>query len=201
MSISLAPLQVSPAHESHQQSQKRRVFHSIFPPPISASIPTPIATPISSFPDSSPSAVRSSPAFPSQPFASQQNVNDVIAHNRAWHLATSFLSFPNEEFVIDEEEPFSPSAARGGRGKYVMRMQLRLTREVKDAMVYLVKSAELGIGVGEGNKESLVEWYVCEVRRHFLGYVKPALEKIEVGDSLVLLSHITKRHNIHASPG
>jgi len=117
-------------------------------------------------------------------------VNDAVAHNRAWHLATSFLSFPNEEFVIDEEEPFSPSAVRGGRGKYVMRMQLGLTREVKDAMVYLLKSAELGISAGDGNGESLVEWYICEVRRHFLGYVKPALVEIEVGISLALLIFI-----------
>jgi hypothetical protein len=76
--------------------------------------------------------------------------------SRAWHLATSFLSFPDEEFADQLEEwiEFKGSPSR----------------DVIEAIRYLVSSND---DVNVDGKRNLMDWYTCEVRRHFLQWVAP----------------------------
>lgn len=50
-------------------------------------------------------------------------------------------------------------------------------KDAIEAIRYLVLSNEDGNIDG---RENLMEWYVCEVRRHFLGWVKPSCNIPEV---------------------
>lgn len=51
-------------------------------------------------------------------------------------------------------------------------------RDVVEAVRYLVLNNDDGSVEG---RENLMEWYVCEVRRHFLGWVRPRCQIPEVG--------------------
>lgn len=166
---------MSPYHlppEPARQIKKRRVFHNVFPPAASASLPTPLATPTGSFASSpvSQSTQTGSPFFRGQPF---QGDDAFVNHSRAWHTATTFLSFPDAPFDVHEED----SAVLGlqKEGVFIRRKADLYNRETKESIVYLM-SADTTLMPGE----NLVEWYTCEVRRHFLEYIKPILDDAEV---------------------
>ncbi|KAK6361337.1 hypothetical protein TWF730_005071 [Orbilia blumenaviensis] len=159
--------------EPHRQVKKRRIFHGIFPPAASASLPTPIATPAGSFNENIPIA----PAVQASPFAQGQAFSSpggeaFVTHSRAWHLATTFLSFPDSPFDVSEEE----STALGVRkdGVYLRKKADLFGPDIREAIAYLMTS---GINAEPG--ENLVEWYTCEVRRHFLEHIRPILEEVE----------------------
>lgn len=72
---------------------------------------------------------------------------------------TSYLSFKDAPFPDTVEEWLEGFHSEPGK-------------EVLEAMRYLVSATD---DAREGTRESLLEWYVCEVRRHFLGWVKPGI--------------------------
>ncbi|KAF8247639.1 hypothetical protein K440DRAFT_297019 [Wilcoxina mikolae CBS 423.85] len=163
---------------------RRRIFESVFPPNVSASVPTPVASPTASFvhqllppapthgyntrhhphPSSSPSSDVGAVSLLPSP------ATVLARESRAWHLATSFLSFPNNALPATVREWIE---ARGTP-----------SRDAIEAIRYLVLSNEDG-NIVDG-RENLMEWYVCEVRRHFLGWVKPSCHIPEVSTIAIL---------------
>lgn len=100
----------------------------------------------------------------------------LARESRAWHLATSFLSFPNSAFPATAREWIQDRYGGGGgggsgRGPGPGAGPGANSRDAIEAIRYLVLSNEDG-NIVDG-RENLMEWYVCEVRRHFLGWVKP----------------------------
>ncbi|KAL7272955.1 hypothetical protein RUND412_004214 [Rhizina undulata] len=88
---------------------------------------------------------------------------------RAWALATAFLRFGHDEF---------PSSF----GEWVHGLKVA-GKDVREALQHLV-SIDGGAGdTGEQGRESLSEWYVCEVRRHFLEVVVKGIEIPETYDN------------------
>ncbi|KAF3936828.1 hypothetical protein ABW19_dt0204513 [Dactylella cylindrospora] len=159
--------------EPHRQAKKRRIFGGIFPPAASASLPTPLATPVGSFSGNTPAsqATQTSPFFQGQPFSSPGG-DAFVTHSRAWHLATTFLSFPDHQFDVSEEESTVFGVQKDG--VYLRRKADMCGSDTREAIAYLMTS--------EANTipgENLTEWYTCEVRRHFLEYVRPILDEAE----------------------
>ncbi|KAJ6261048.1 hypothetical protein Dda_3713 [Drechslerella dactyloides] len=160
--------------EPHRQVKKRRIFYGIFPPAASASLPTPLATPIGSFNENTPLLPPSAQAspFPHGQGFSNSDGEAFVTHSRAWHLATSFLSFPDSPFDVSEEDSNDLGVARDG--VYLRRKADLCRPETREAISYLMTS-----GANAVPGENLVEWYTCEVRRHFLEYIRPMLDEAE----------------------
>ena len=104
----------------------------------------------------------------------------LARESRAWHLATSFLSFPNSAFPATVREWIQDRCGGGGGGGGGGGSSGRVAgagagaannKDAVEAIRYLMLSNEDG-NIVDG-RENLMEWYVCEVRRHFLGWVKP----------------------------
>lgn len=144
----------------------RRIFESVFPPSASATLPTPLASPSPALAHQPPSTT------PSHGYNTRHHPNLITPppvslvpspaalfakESRAWHLATSYLSFQNAQFPGSIEE-------------WLESFHLEPAKDVLEAMRYLISTTD---DSGEGTRESLLEWYICEVRRHFLGWVKP----------------------------
>ncbi|KAI5776700.1 hypothetical protein EDC01DRAFT_791957 [Geopyxis carbonaria] len=183
---------------------RRRIFDSVFPPNISASLPTPLSTPTASFAEPPPPRTPShgyntrhhptpTPASPASTTAALTAALDpaasvtllpnpaaVLAREaRAWHLATSYLSFASTPF------PATPREWLLGKP--------RAAPEVVEAIRYLLVNSEDGNVDG---RENLVEWYVCEVRRHFLECVKPTTripKDYGSGDAFEILEDVLGR--------
>ncbi|KAF3921882.1 hypothetical protein ABW20_dc0100053 [Dactylellina cionopaga] len=162
--------------EPHRQVKKRRIFHGIFPPAASASLPTPVATPVGSFNENTPlnpPSVQASPFLPGQAFSNSGD-EAFVTHSRAWHLATTFLSFPDSPFDVSEEESTVLGVQRDG--VYLRRKADLYRTDTREAIAYLMTS-----GANAIPGENLVEWYTCEVRRHFLEFMRPILDEAERG--------------------
>ncbi|KAK6355144.1 hypothetical protein TWF696_004265 [Orbilia brochopaga] len=160
--------------EPHRQVKKRRIFHGIFPPAASASLPTPVVTPVGSFNENTPLYPPSAQASPfphGQAFSNAEG-EAFVTHSRAWHLATSFLSFPDSPFDVSEEESTVLGVQKDGI--YLRRKADLCRSETREAIAYLMTS-----GANAVPGENLVEWYTCEVRRHFLEYIRPMLDEAE----------------------
>lgn len=133
------------------------VFSSVFPVlSLSHTTPTPVATPDLGF--TTPGTAFGSPYIPRQAELHDNTQHRVVKRTIAWSCATRFLS-------LDKVVPAVPRI-------------LHRTREVEDALVYLLA----GDGrVDEGSRngeEELVEWYTNECRLHFANNVRPGLEEL-----------------------
>ena len=151
---------------------RKRIFESVFPPPTFSTLPTPVATPTSSFsvpPPLTPSHgynTRHHPtaAIPPSPVsvALLSSPATVFAReSRAWHLATTYLSLP----------AIFPDTFEEWRGL----IHTEPSKDELEAIRYLVANSG-EITTSEGGKDSLLEWYTCEVRRHFLCHVRPWID-------------------------
>lgn len=145
----------------------RQIFQSVFPPSASTILPTLPATTGSSFAIQAPQTPTPSHGYNTRhhpnlvspsPVSLLPSPAAVFAkESRAWHLATSYLSFKNAPFPDSVEiwfESFHSEPAK----------------DVLEAMRYLISTTD---DAREGTRDNLLEWYTCEVRRHFLGWVKP----------------------------
>lgn len=163
--------------ELTRSEARQRLFHSVFPPNSAASLPTPLATPNTSFAEPTPPTPthgyntrhhrqNSSPGNVPSPVTLLPSPAAVLARgSRAWHLATTFLSFPNASF---------PQLFIQWR-----QSQRRPGQEELEAIRYLLLDNEDGNVDG---RENLLEWYTCEVRRHFLDFVQPGCQIAHVSD-------------------
>ncbi|KAI9837422.1 MAG: hypothetical protein M1837_002967 [Sclerophora amabilis] len=149
------------------QQSRRRIFSSVFPSsPLASELPTPVATP-------DPSFLAPGQAFgvipgdhgPSATHPSLNIASERTKWNRAWHTVTSFLILPRE--VIDAALDSSQI-----RKRWLKRASL----EVSTCLEVLVSPfAAVNTASDGDSKDSIVEWYLNEVRRHYLAFVRPNL--------------------------
>lgn len=158
---------------------RKRVFDSVFSTTALKDIaPTPVATPALAY------------TAPGQPFGSVKNPGDasrvpvtgnensvrfeestpeVVIWDRAWHVATTFLSLPNRGFEI---------LATADDVTTLLQSHVAVSQETSDALSYLLSSSSRERSIQHHSQElDLIEWYGYEMRRHFLtnfrsGFVK-----------------------------
>ncbi|KAL1970140.1 hypothetical protein VTN77DRAFT_6545 [Rasamsonia byssochlamydoides] len=162
---------------------RKRVFDSVFAPTSLKDIaPTPVATPVSTSTASAQQFGITPPGTTASIFQGQQysrpsttdNENDVkigesspeqITWDRAWHTATTFLSIPDRGFEVLT----TPGESDGAQSATPLDPSSLPSREISDALVYLLAPSSRGRRLRAGLKEhDLVEWYGNEMRRHFL---------------------------------
>ncbi|KAI4172780.1 MAG: hypothetical protein LQ343_003372 [Gyalolechia ehrenbergii] len=175
----------------------RRIFEAVFPPPSEASQPTPKATP-----------VLGSAGFEGFSEASfiidwntQDNATEQIQWERAWHIATTFLSLPSEGLP--------PTDSDDDLARLDGKWQKPCTREIKAAIKYLVSPESQGASIRRHQQEhSLLHWYFEEAGlRHFVQYVRPQiLKRLEKGNFAQAISSLVTYlerayaiylHNLH----
>ena len=158
---------------------RKRVFDSVFPTSkLEDLAPTPAATPIFSASE------------PGQPFgghfdkardvseasAAAESIPEQVVWDRHWHTATSFLTFPDKALIADEDV------------KDLKNFRTRLSKpkqDVSEALAYLASQrSKDSRDLSPGPEHNLNAWYVNEVRRHFLGFIRPALMQVSVCCSL-----------------
>lgn len=133
------------------------IFSSVFPVlSLSHTTPTPVATPDLGF--SVPGASFGSPYIPRQVELHDNTQHRAVKRTIAWSCATRFLS-------LDKVVPAVPRI-------------LHRTREVEDALVYLLAGEGRVEDGGKHDEEGLVEWYTNECRLHFANNMRPGLEEL-----------------------
>ncbi|KAF1362508.1 hypothetical protein EJ07DRAFT_163742 [Lizonia empirigonia] len=164
------------------------IFSSVFPVlSLSHTTPTPIATPDLGF--AAPGASFGSPYIPRQAELHDNTQHRTVKRTIAWSCATRFLS-------LDKVVPA------------VTRI-LHRTREVEDALVYLLAGEGRVEDGGRPGEEGLVEWYTNECRLHFANNVRPGLEElwkeeVKIGQSWDVLSEsqsvLEQVQNVYMEP-
>ena len=133
------------------------VFSSVFPVlSLSHTTPTPIATPDLGV--IAPSTSFGSPYIPRQAELHDNSQHRAVKRTIAWSCATRFLS-------LDKAVPAVPRI-------------LHRTREVEDALIYLLAGEGRVEDGARSGEEGLVEWYTNECRLHFANHVRPGLERL-----------------------
>jgi len=151
-------------------------FSSVFPVlSLSHTIPTPVATPDLGIP--TPGASFGSPYIPRQVELHDNTAHRGVKRTIAWSCATRFLS-------LDKVVPAVPRI-------------LHRTREVEDALVYLLIGDGRVAEDPKNGEEGLVEWYTNECMLHFANNVQPGLEElwgyeVKIGRSWDLLEESQK---------
>ncbi|KKZ68092.1 hypothetical protein EMCG_06304 [[Emmonsia] crescens] len=147
---------------------RKRVVDSVFPPaPLSSIAPTPVSSPVRSFTRAEES-LRSGQTQQNTPGPSEpENVPEQVTWDRAWHTATAFLSIPNESFRNngngdnDETRDEETLLRRWAKGPP--------PQVVSDSLFYVGADSSPGKALRQGSREAnLKEWYLSEMRRHFL---------------------------------
>ncbi|KAL8943846.1 MAG: hypothetical protein Q9216_000839 [Gyalolechia sp. 2 TL-2023] len=152
-----------------------RVFDAVFPPPSEASQPTPKATPVlgsGGFEGFSEAALHID-------WNTQDNATEHIQWERAWHIATTFLSLPSEALPPTASDDDDDADRPDGKWRK------HCTQEVKAAIKYLVSPDSQGASIRRHRQEhSLLHWYFEEAGlRHFVQYVRPQiLKRVEKGN-------------------
>lgn len=147
------------------------VFSSVFPVlSLSHTTPTPVATPDLGV--ATPGASFGSPYIPRQTELHDNTTHRGVKRTIAWSCATRFLS-------LDKVVPAVPRI-------------LHRTREVEDALAYLLAGDGRVLEEARNGEEGLVEWYTNECRLHFANNVQPELEElwrddVKIGRSWELL--------------
>lgn len=163
---------------------QRRVFDSVFPPASLKDIaPTPTATPLLGH--TSPGQAFGF-GFGLQPQTSSGHEHasltashghgssgvedgddgspEQVVWNRAWHAATSSLSFPDHGFQALMETDLTEN------GMYERWSPSNLgSREARAAFMYLLSPSSQGRHLRrDSGEDDLLKWYDLEIRRHFL---------------------------------
>ncbi|KAF3005098.1 hypothetical protein E8E13_009958 [Curvularia kusanoi] len=164
------------------------VFSSVFPVlSLSHTIPTPVATPDLGV--VAPGASFGSPYIPRQTELHDNSTHRGVKRTIAWSCATRFLS-------LDKVVPAVPRI-------------LHRTREVEDALVYLLAGEGRVLDEARNGEEGLVDWYTNECRLHFATHVQPGLERlwqdeVKVGRSWDLLEEsqtlLEQVQNVYLEP-
>lgn len=147
-------------------SARNRILAAVFPPLPYASNPTPAATPVLGSNDSAVEAW----TFPIDPepesLATQQ-----IRWDRAWHTATAFLSLPAEALT----------AAHAGQGEEALRGKWikPYTPEILNDLAYIISPQSRGCQLRSiSPDDDLLEWYLEQVQRHYVRFVRPGVVKV-----------------------
>ena len=137
-----------------------RIFASVFPAPSDIEAPTPAATP-----ELGSSAFGEAFGSPVQPQAGFESVAaEQVKWDRAWHVATTFLTLPDEPINQHEEE----SALRR---KWLKSCPPQTQR----ALQYILSGKEQGYQIGQRD-DNLLRWYFEDVLvPHYMKHVLPGL--------------------------
>jgi anaphase-promoting complex subunit 2 len=169
---------------------RKRVFDSVFPPASLKDIaPTPTATPllgstgpgqpfgfgIQTEPSTQEySSLRSPGGHGSSGLKTEDSSPEQVVWNRAWHTATTFLSFPNHGFRALMETDLTDN---GLLERWLPSNPV--SRETRGALTYLLSSSSQGRSLrADSKKDDLLEWYGNEIRRHFLANFRSGLVKV-----------------------
>ncbi|KAF8473513.1 hypothetical protein BDZ91DRAFT_845934 [Kalaharituber pfeilii] len=156
--------------------RRKRIFESVFPPSpaAAAGTPTPLATPIGSFVDTTAAGSQGSAGNAGSAGVRDQN------WDLTWHIVTSFLRFPEE---ITATSRAGSGQWKAHRDAYIAHKEEELKRSkgIEDAISALLslesERQDVAVGVPSGGEHgevpSLIEWYTWEVKRHYLAFVKP----------------------------
>lgn len=136
-----------------ERQSARRVFTSVFSVATQASIPTPSVTPLLGS------------AKPQESFESnwsdvevEDRVAEQIRWNRAWHVATTFLSLPNGPLSsLSWIKPW--------------------TTESKSAFLYLLQGSHQH-PLHSNSKDDIIDWYISNVTKHFNSCVIPQILQV-----------------------
>jgi anaphase-promoting complex subunit 2 len=155
---------------------RRQVFDSVFAPVMLKDItPTHVATPTTAFVTPGLGSTLAFTPPRSQKKSRQLITNDNAGEingssleqaklDRAWRVATTFLSLP--------DIGFEALAVLNGHGEAVFLKRLGLpspSQEISDALRYLLEPPSRKIVLHEESKSyNLTKWYRNEMRRHFL---------------------------------
>ncbi|OJD16480.1 hypothetical protein AJ78_03335 [Emergomyces pasteurianus Ep9510] len=184
---------------------RKRVFDSVFPPaPLSSISPTPVSSPTQSFTKAGESFgtghSQESPPRPSEP----GNVPEQVTWDRAWHTATTFLSIPNEGFRINGD---GDNGEKCGEETLLRRWAKDPPAQiVSDSLFYVGADSSPGKVLRQGSKEDDVkEWYLSEMRRHFLTNFRDFLVRIlnvrnQPDTLLKLVRYLRLIKNIYFTP-
>ncbi|EQL38048.1 anaphase-promoting complex subunit 2 [Blastomyces dermatitidis ATCC 26199] len=146
---------------------RKRVFDSVFPPaPLSNISPTPVSSPVQGFTrpgETFDIGYKQGARRSSEP----EYVPEQVTWDRAWHTATSFLSIPDEGFRNngagddDETRDEETLLRRWAKGPP--------SQLVSDSLFYVGADSSPGRALRQASEEEDVkEWYLTEMRRHFL---------------------------------
>ncbi len=150
-----------------------KIFASVFPPPSDVDIPTPTATPVlgsSGFGESFGSLHVSQSG-------NESSAAEQIKWDRAWHIATVYLTLPAEPIKPEREvDKF--------RGKWIKPV----SHEIRKALEYVLSEHSRGYQIRKASgKDDLLRWYFEEVvLAHYLQHALPGLVKV----ILVVLSDL-----------
>ena len=92
--------------------------------------------------------------------------------NRAWHTATSFLSLP-DELITFRTANLSPTVLQA---TWIKQPQ----PEALEAIKYLLFTSKQGPSDCLSSGDDLVDWYIHEVRMHFLTFVQPGINLVGI---------------------
>jgi anaphase-promoting complex subunit 2 len=162
---------------------RKRIFSSVFPDSSSAfTVPTPVTTPVSSFvaPGQSFGGPQTELPSSSTQSPSPTFVAEHIRWQRAWHTATSFLSFPGEPITFRTANQ-DPSVLQATWTK-------RPYPEALEAAKYLLYISKQPPSDGLLGSDDIVDWYIHEVRVHFLSFVLPEIQLVRIASLLLIVS-------------
>lgn len=142
-----------------------RIFASVFPPPSDVDVPTPSATPVlgsSAFGESFGSLHVSQPS-------NESSAAEQIKWDRAWHIATTYLTLPGEPIRADQDE-------KSLKGRWIKPV----SHDIRKALEYLLSEQSRGYQIRKvSGKDDLLRWYFEEVMlAHYLEHELPGLVKV-----------------------
>ncbi|KAI9781179.1 MAG: hypothetical protein M1839_006287 [Geoglossum umbratile] len=152
---------------------RKRIFSSVFPDSSSTfTTPTPVATPVTSFvaPGQSFGGPQTEPPPSSTQSPSSSFIAEHVKWHRAWHTATSFLSLPGESITF-RTASLDPSILQATWTK-------QLYPEALEATKYLLYISKQPPSDGLSGSDDIVDWYIHEVRVHFLTFVLPEIQLV-----------------------
>ncbi|WEW58009.1 hypothetical protein PRK78_003476 [Emydomyces testavorans] len=191
---------------------RKRVFDSVFPPvPLSHISTATGATPgFASVGLAEPfSGCLQSPGQQQPPLSSSsikpETVPEQLTWSQAWHVATTFLSIPDKKLSFGANGRNDDELDDGVLLKQWSREQ-QPSQSIQDALLYVGSDSSMGKALQAGSKEDdLQEWYIYEIRRHFLANFREALVKEskkrgQEGVLLRIVRFLKLAQNIYYSP-
>lgn len=165
---------------------RKRVFDSVFAPTSLKSLaPTTGATPASAFTPDQPLGTTTQPstAANESDVKIEESSPEQIIWDRAWHAATTFLSFPDRGFeVLTTGDPDGAQSTTSRLDSSSLP-----SREISDSLAYLLAPSSRGRALRAGLKEhDLVEWYGNEMRRHFLTNFRAGFVQVSIVSHILL---------------
>ncbi|KAK4690549.1 anaphase-promoting complex subunit 2, partial [Lecanoromycetidae sp. Uapishka_2] len=153
-----------------------KVFASVFPPPSDVDIPTPSATPVlgsSAFGE----------AFGLLP-GNESSAAEQIKWDRAWHIATTYLTLPAEPIRADQDK----ETLKGTWLKPV-------SHDIRKALEYVLSENSRGYQIRRASgKDDLLRWYFEEVILQH-GQVPDALFKLGQELQTIQIAYLNPLHD------